>query len=477
MSTRKRKWTRKDALDVLKKHQKNFQSAAEEICEELLPSGFHDEETTLEIEKLERIIFNIGSALGKLNAQDKQRKFRHNQDALEQTFASSSQYSLFQSSQESTQESSVNTFDSQDLFSSLPQSTQKEYRKRNLTDPTLSSESRRRRVKEHREIFRQWCNEQGCSVSELAGLFIHQEFYLTDREKAKIGWELFCGNSGLNPQRATVLEAVWVMEKLGISYSKYTDLRIKFLDRFIFPPAHLVADQSKQLRPQLEVYRNGVRAGLSECLVSTISERLSLVDLSGVDEKIWFSFNYGMDGSGQHSDYSQLSKTHFSTKQVFNVCFALTSIKNKDGHLIWSAASRGHNSPQNIRPLALFPSKESDEVLRDFVPLLDEEIQQIKTEGLELKLPNQTIVKAELEKEIMSMIDGKMIVRLLQLGGSYCTMCHNSQAQCHSQSFVATGFKITRSVDSIQDLALSLLDPESNEITKRPGIDLPNQFL
>jgi hypothetical protein len=267
------------------------------------------------------------------------------------------------------------------------------------------------------------------------------------------------------------------MEKLGISYSKYTDLRIKFLDRFVFPPAHLVAEKSKYLRPQLEVYRSGVRAKLSDCLISTISEHLSLADLSGVDEKILFSFSYGMDGSGQHSDYSQLSKAHFSTKQIFNVCFALTSIKNKDGHIIWSAASRGHNSPQNIRPLALFPSKESDELLRDFVPFLDEEIQQIKTEGLEVKLPNQTVVKAELEKEIMSMCDGKMIARLLQLGGSYCTMCHYSQEQCHSPTFIASGFKITRSVESIQDLALSLLDPETNEIQKKPGVNFPKHFL
>ncbi len=37
MSNRKRKWTKAEALETLKKHQKNIQLAAEEICEEMLP--------------------------------------------------------------------------------------------------------------------------------------------------------------------------------------------------------------------------------------------------------------------------------------------------------------------------------------------------------------------------------------------------------------------------------------------------------
>jgi len=117
----------------------------------------------------------------------------------------------------------------------------------------LSSETRRRCVKEQRNFFSQWCKEQGCSVSELAGLFIHQEFYLTEREKLKLGWDIFTGNTDLNPLKVTDLDAIWVMEKPGISYSKYTDFFIKFLDCFVFPPAHLVAEKSKQLRSQLEV--------------------------------------------------------------------------------------------------------------------------------------------------------------------------------------------------------------------------------
>lgn len=107
MSSRKRKWTRKEALEVIKKHQKHLQLAAEEICEEMLLCDFHDEEATTEIDRLERTILNVRVALGKLRDQDKRRKFRHKQEALEETFVKSSQYSIFDSKQEIHPESSL----------------------------------------------------------------------------------------------------------------------------------------------------------------------------------------------------------------------------------------------------------------------------------------------------------------------------------------------------------------------------------
>jgi hypothetical protein len=223
------------------------------------------------------------------------------------------------------------------------------------------------------------------------------------------------------------------------------------------------------MRPNLEVYRNGAKACLSECLSITLTEQLSLCNLSESDRFIQFSFNYGLDGSGQHSDYSQKSKSNFSTQQIINVCFAMSSIKKSDGTILWSSATKGNNSPRNVRPLALFPSKENDDILREFIPTLDTEVKNIKENGLKLVLPNGQVIIAKIEKESMSMCDGKMIVRLLQLGGSYCTMCHHSQSQCHDPTFISSGFKITRTIESIHQLALSLQDSESEQIKKLPG--------
>ena len=38
---RKRKWTKGEALEIIRKHQENIRVAAEEICEEMLPGNVH----------------------------------------------------------------------------------------------------------------------------------------------------------------------------------------------------------------------------------------------------------------------------------------------------------------------------------------------------------------------------------------------------------------------------------------------------
>ena len=69
----------------------------------------------------------------------------------------------------------------------------------------------------------------------------------------------------------------------------------------------------------------------------------------------------------------------------------------------------------------------------------------------------------------LPMVDGKMIIRLLQLGGSYCTMCDLSQEECHDHNNIGRGLKITRSVQGFWDLSLSLHDPETDLIHRAPG--------
>ena len=110
-------------------------------------------------------------------------------------------------------------------------------------------------------------------------------------------------------------------------------------------------------------------ANLLQCLSLTLNERLKLMDLSDIDLEslqVFFKFCWGLDGSGEHSDYHQLTKVGFTTKQVMSVCFTLREVKVVDcmGHSVsWNSKVAGSNKPQNTRPLALFPAKESKELL------------------------------------------------------------------------------------------------------------------
>ena len=96
----------------------------------------------------------------------------------------------------------------------------------------------------------------------------------------------------------------------------------------------------------------------------------------------------------------------------------------------WSSKVAGANKPQNTRPLALFPAKESTELLEEFIPIVEAEFDEVKAQGVKLEV-HGVETEASCVKCHMSMIDGKMVTNLLNCGGSFCTMCIKSQEDRH----------------------------------------------
>ena len=235
----------------------------------------------------------------------------------------------------------------------------------------------------------------------------------------------------------------------------------------------MLREENKKHRPQLMDYKQGVLGSLVQCISLTLTERLRVLDLSGLDPtslRVSFSFTWGLDGSGDHSDYNQLSKCDFSTKQVMSVCFSVTKVKVVDStgqEVIWSSSVAGANKPQHTRPLALFPEKESSDLMKDLIPRVESDVKMIKEEGVVVKEGDESALTATCGECKLSMADGKMITTLLHLEGAYCTMCTRSQEDCQRESVILAGFSIDRSVESIGQLALSLSNPDTGEIVKR----------
>ena len=94
------------------------------------------------------------------------------------------------------------------------------------------------------------------------GLMIHCENYVHSRDIAKIGWKLFTDILQENSSQVTPLEGIWIIEKLGISYAKYTELRLRLLDRIYLPPEHMIKSFSRAMTPEVESYKHGIRAQL-----------------------------------------------------------------------------------------------------------------------------------------------------------------------------------------------------------------------
>ena len=77
------------------------------------------------------------------------------------------------------------------------------------------------------------------------------------------------------------------------------------------------------------------------------------MDISGLEQntlQITFKIGWGLDSSGEHTNYHQLSKVSYTTKQVMSVYFAVMEVNMTDtcGNVVtWSSKSSGANKPQN----------------------------------------------------------------------------------------------------------------------------------
>ena len=123
--------------------------------------------------------------------------------------------------------------------------------------------------------------------------------------------------------------------------------------------------------------------------------------------------------------------------------------------VLYNASTEGANKNGRVRPWMIFPGTESDETLRPLIDLMETELLKIKNNPFEINGSKITLHRLN-----MSMADGKVITRVLQLAGGYCTMCERSGKECHDPTVICEGSQITRHISDLHDLALSLADDE-----------------
>ena len=461
-SPRKRNWTKRELLEV-KQQCQTLEEAADQVCRKTLPQGsdLDDDEV---FDKFLKTCDHVRAIIAKVAKHKRAKKYGISSTLLDDRGIGASQYSIFDEDDigQGSQASSLDMF-ADELSQSLPPRADG-YQKQPLTQ--ISRKAARARVQNEKATFDSWCKDQGCTVVQLAGLFVQMEYYIHDRQLAKVGWDMFSGQLIQSKPEVSELEAIWMRESLGLSRDKYTELKLRLEDRIQLPPAYKVSQASRQLDPTSKPVQDGVLADLSDCLKVTLSEHLTLLS-NDVPANVSFTMTWGMDGSGDHGDYAYTETTSKSTRNVVSICFAVNAIFGPDGNTMWSSKRLGHNSPRVTRPWGLIPAKENDDFLDKIMPVLLGQLDKLK-QGLALTIGGQQVQAECSKKPEMSMIDGRMQIRLLQLGGAYCTMCHFSELTCHDKPRITTGFPITRSIESITELANSLLDTSTGQIAIKP---------
>ena len=333
---RKKVFTKNEVVEKLLDNENDVAKVVEQIVKEMCPFDLTDDTVMQKeerVERLDRVCKCLSAKVYKLKNDLKNKKFKHKPELLEEKSISSSQYSVLQDpdSQElcdSLSLSQISDKDYEEIESEpeLPKGRPNTYKKKPLNH-NMTQFSRRRRVAEKRQMFAAWAEEEGVTVTELLGYLLHLDNWNEgDRVTASAGWRLFTGEK-LLPTKPTVSleEATWIIERSGMSQVVWQDVRLKVLDRIWLPPVMKVRTENKLHRPALSQYRHGVKAPLQQCLKLTLDERLQLLDLSELDVEnmqVFFEFTWGLDGSGDHQDYHQLTKTPYSTKQIKEVLAA-----------------------------------------------------------------------------------------------------------------------------------------------------------
>ena len=247
----KKCFTRSEILTKLKSNESDVQRVVSEMIEELCPFDVNDEDALAiedRLERLEKVSRNLQTKVYKLKSKLKDRKFRHKPEFLEETEVSSSQYSLFESQE-------YQDF-SEEKDYVPPKSYAGKYNKKPLNQD-LTKFSRRRRVMTKRDTLKEWALEEGVSVTELLGYFLHLENYTDSRKVASVGWKLFIGEDNISEKpKLSLEEAIWLREKAGMSEAVYQEVRLRLLDRIFIPPTNIVREENKKHRPELVEYRH-----------------------------------------------------------------------------------------------------------------------------------------------------------------------------------------------------------------------------
>ena len=81
----------------------------------------------------------------------------------------------------------------------------------------MNQKSRSRRVVEKREVISQWDENEGVSVSKLLGYLLYLENYQSgDRSLEDAGWRIFSGDQLAEKLKASLEEALWLIERACI---------------------------------------------------------------------------------------------------------------------------------------------------------------------------------------------------------------------------------------------------------------------
>ena len=204
------------------------------------------------------------------------------------------------------------------------------------------------------------------------------------------------------------------------------------------------------LRDLIHIYPNpskpiGVCTSYILFVKQTVERILSVHPPSSGDFPLTFKMADGLDGSGSHTIYNQIS-SNTSTKNYILFCFKPISITTNSGQIAWQNPSPNSSFAQ--RPVFLCAARECEQTIRTFKDeLINKDTENMKQLGIDLS--NGEHVNIDI---IRSMFEGKMSALLSGAGGASCQLCTATHKDIKDREHVVQGFPINRRISDAIDM-------------------------
>ena len=262
-------------------------------------------------------------------------------------------------------------------------------------------------------------------------------------------------------------KATYLKTHLWLSKQGWTELRLEMKNHQVrLPTSDELRAYKDSLTPFLMPFfgRPGFKAFLHEVIYLTLTrlpkdvmKKLALIPRG---TKVIAFFTGGMDGSGSHKVYNSQSSlnVHFDAKSILFAGISLIYLKldDEEGTMLYEVPNPC--SSDNERPLILCPGKEEPELVEACWTEIHKGMEELKDEPPEIMI-NETRVKFHVNIK-WSQIDGKLRTMSLGIGGAACTLCFSSQADIQNLTKINDGFKIERTLESIQETFDKLKTPD-----------------
>jgi hypothetical protein len=343
----------------------------------------------------------------------------------------------------------------------------------------IKPDTERKKIAPIVKLMEEFATEFGISVTQLCGRIMEQQNWQQNRSVAEIGkiiskdeFDKLNVKMQLSPPEALYLKE----HEMSVGEKPYTNVRLRFKPHgLILPSCHVLRDYlTNNVYYQLISFKNGKRAFLQDIILKTVLRLLMLPELYEIIIKLdpsafpliirWLT---GSDGSGGQKTAHQKSRVNVKVSHTHreSAVACCRDIKTADGTLLYRNPLVA--SPSGMRPWAVVPGKENQEMVTDFSDFMDKESDVCREQIFESVLPNG---KPVLFKNIIDrhLIDGKMQELLLGLGGAFCCKCKASFGEAHDKTCVKAGFELSRDVEGLNQIFNDLYDPETHQIAKRP---------